>query len=240
MTWFKKLSQPTVFFASPGDVAGIRQRLLRDFDLLKWSVADHYNIQPYSWEMEMEASSTGFNAWQPIQAQIALPDYPFCRAVVLVIGERIGSPLDRSYPFEQEIDEKVKASKDGDHLVIEWEKSTDNTDFPLTGTVFEYLSAIKANKQRLAEDRTPIPVLVLVCNKESLLDSLENYFSHDDYPLTQKAKEKLQSEDAYQQWKESEYIPQVSQLRNFLNYIRRNKGIQLKFISNEEEASKLS
>ena len=82
----------------------------------------------------------------PAETQIPLAADPNCKAMLAFFGERIGTPLLDEELFKPYIGEWQESS--AGKLVTPWKPGAeDEGGFALTGTVFEVLAAMHANRQ---------------------------------------------------------------------------------------------
>jgi len=229
---FANLDGPKVFFASPGDVARLKNRLISNFYDLKIKVANDYQIEPFSWEMVVDPH-TGLEHSVPAQLQIGLPEPENCRAVVCVFGEEIGTPLNSEYLLKKIDPEFLKPSAKGFYLKPNWvDGDEENLAFPLTGTVFECLSALSMNKHR---GRPAIPLrLVFIGDKEirSGGDPLNARWG-EQWVLHLAKKSKTQGE--FDDWKPSQYRSLTQKLSNFIQFLRHHE-LLIDPISSGDEA----
>ena len=91
MQTFRHLDASYVFISAPGDLNYLRQVAWQEFDSARKRVANDYGLVIYDWLIDK--AKDGFKDWIPAQAQIPLPSDPNCRALICMLGERIGTPL---------------------------------------------------------------------------------------------------------------------------------------------------
>jgi hypothetical protein len=163
MDWFTKLDQPSIFIASPGELAALRDSIRQQVEALNRRLAD--SVRPYAWEFE--TSRTGFDHWRPLTTQIPLPSSRYCVALVCVFSERIGSPVSRAQDFPLEVlGDWGRGEAPEPHLVYPWRRGAEfEGGFALTGTVFEYFVAMAANERRgLPKNGAPPVRLIFLSN----------------------------------------------------------------------------
>lgn len=244
MWTFPSLAEPSVFVAAPGDLAYLREAVARELDALQRKVADDHGIRLYDWQVDK--AEDGFRDWVPPQGQIPLPSDPQCRAVICMLGERIGTPMPVDFdtgplgPLQALDGERAR-------LVHPWEPGAEERGgFALTGTVFEYLAALHANRTRVPErgsiEHGRPPVLLLVVGDDTVRQDLSpldaNWGGHRLFEAAeQRFRESHGSlwRSASREWEDSQYLPQVTQLRNFLRYLE-GVGVFPRLVADEEQA----
>lgn len=138
----------SIFISSAGDLANVR-RGLRD-DLRGW-LDQHgfaHLLKPYLWEEDKEDGRL-LSDRQRIQSQVPDPAAYEVPLTICLFGERCGSPLEDDLdPLASPRFEPWRASGDGPGLLHPWPRDREAQDralargqYPLTGTVFELLSA---------------------------------------------------------------------------------------------------
>ena len=244
MWTFPALAQPSIFVAAPGDLAYLREAVARELEDLQRKVADDHGIRLYDWQVDK--AEDGFRDWVPPQGQIPLPSDPQCRAVICMLGERIGTPL--SADFDTRPLGPIQALRgDGVGMVHPWEPGAEDAGgFALTGTVFEYLAALHANRERGLDEggaeRGHPPVLLLVVGDGTVREDLDpldaNWGGHR---LLEAAEPRFRESHgtrwrtAARDWEQTHYLPQVTQLRNLLRYLE-GRGIFPRIVADEGQA----
>jgi len=220
--WFAALDGPRVFLASPGDMGYMRTAILREFSALRQEVADDLGVLPYAWELER--SATGFQDWKPAQMQIPLPSSPYCRGLICLFGERIGTPLPADFPTMEIGEEGRPTESGGPRLVHPWRPGAEGDGgFPLTGSVFEYFVAIHANKRRGNPEAGAPPICLIFVGDKKIRepgDPLNAQWGR--LRLRHEAEADFNKRGEYSgfyQWVGQEYAPQLKQLKNFLAYV---------------------
>jgi hypothetical protein len=244
MWTFPALIQPSVFVAAPGDLAYLREAVARELEDLQRKVADDHGIRLYDWQVDK--AEDGFRDWVPPQGQIPLPSDPQCRAVICMLGERIGTPL--TTDFDTRPLGPIQALRgDGVGLVHPWEPGAEDAGgFALTGTVFEYLAALQANRERGHDEggaeRGQPPVLLLVVGDETVREDLDpldaNWGGHRLFEAAERRfrdSHGARWRTASREWEQTQYVPQVTQLRNFVRYLE-GRGIFPRIAADEEQA----
>lgn len=244
---FPLLPAPSVFIAAPGDVEYLREAAIREFEALVEDVADDHGLHVYNWVYDK--AEEGFKDWLPAQQQIPLPSDPLCRAVICLLGERIGTPLSVDVstaplgPLED-------VTAGGFRLVHPWEPAAaDHGGFPLTGTVFECLVALRANQEdgaRVAGDRGQEgdpPLLLLLVGDESVVEETDPLDANWGMRRLKKRmeahleqKEGRRAPKAQNAWFNDTYAPQLKQLSNFVRYLQARRGFFPCFFPEEEAA----
>jgi ankyrin repeat protein len=204
---FPSLSRPTVFIASPGDVAYLRVAVAQEFDELRLQVANDRDVDIFRWEID--TAPTGFDDSVPAQEQIYLTSDPLCRALVCILGETLGTPLG-DIPLDPLGDMR---SVNGFGPVHPWRGGAEaDGGFPVTGTVFEYLTALR----RKERDR----ILLLVAADDSVLtatDPLRANWGHRRLLATGQRTLSLPDQC---HWLPNIYTPRLVQLSNFITYLK--------------------
>lgn len=244
---FPPLSAPSVFIAAPGDLDYLREAAVREFEALVGEVADDHGLQVYNWVYDK--AEEGFRDWLPAQQQIPLPSDPLCRAVICLLGERIGTPLSSDFdtaplgPLEE-------IAAGGFRLVHPWEPAAaERGGFALSGTVFECLVALRANRDSAVaavDDRGEggdRPLLLLLVGDESIAEETDPLLGNwgmrrlkrrVDAHLEQKEGRRALS--AQNNWFNGNYVPQLVQLSNFARYLQARRGFFPHVVADEEAA----
>lgn len=228
---FARLDGPKVFFASPGDVSGLKNRLISNFYDLKIKVVNDYQIEPFSWEMVVDPD-TGLDHSVPAQLQIGLPEPENCRAVVCVFGEQIGTPLSSKYLLKKIDPDFLQPSAEGFYLKPDWVDGDENKKaFPLTGTVFECLSVISANKNG---NHPTIPLLLVFIGDKEIYSGGDplNARWGEQQVLHLAKKSKTQGE--FDDWKPRQYRALTQKLSNFIQFLRRHERLINPICSGDE------
>jgi ankyrin repeat protein len=225
---FPRLTERRVFIASPGDVSDIRVAIMHEFDAVQRQLSNDLGIDVYRWEIE--TGQDGFQDDVPAEEQIYLASDPLCDAVICVLGEKLGTPLGADIPTES-LGEVAPAG--GYRLVHEWKPgSEDDGGFALTGTVFEYLTA-------LAGKGTPRTLLLLVGDRTVLTepDPLNANWGLGHLLESASARFGSRKPDLWK-WQREVYAPQLKQLSNFIEYLRARGHVvdTSNLVSNEEDA----
>lgn len=229
-----KLHGPSVFVAAPGDVKYLRDAVIREFEALRRSVTDDHAVKLYDWVVDK--AEDGFDAWRPAQAQIPLPSDPFCRAVICIFGERVGTELPEDFPLAP-ILPALTSRTEGPRLVHPLtEDALESGGFGLSGSVFECLAALAANDAAVAREQIEHgrpPVLILVVGDETIVDEGDpldaNWGWHR---LLNAALTRFPKPGARRRWEDAEYWPQIKQLRNLIGFFSR-EGIGFRIVPDE-------
>ena len=245
MDWFTKLDEPSIFIASPGDLASLRESLCQEIEALRSRLTG--GVKPYAWEFEM--SKTGFDHWRPLPTQIPLPSSRYCLALICIFGERIGTPISQAKDFPIEvIGDWGRGHAPESHLVYPWrERAEFEGGFALTGTVFEYFVAMAANERQGLPRKGAPPILLMCVGDAGKLEP-------SSYPAVGggglylaggaaarpknhgKARPRRLAEGGARSKRAlNEYNSQIRQLQNFLQYVR-SRGRDCLFINSEKEA----
>ncbi len=234
---FPPLKRPSVFIAAPGDMEYLREAARREFEALVGQAADSHDLEVYDYRYEIGAD--GFNDWSPAQEQIPLPSDPLCRAVICLLGEKIGTPLSRDFdvsplgPLEQYQDNAA-----GVRLVHPWEEGADEQGgFALTGTLFEFLAARRSMQQQ----KRP-PVLLLLVGDETIQEETDwmvtnwgggRYRQHveETHQLRHGARHKRITRE----WEDQHHFPQLRQLINLRRYLTSGSFVP-NYVADEQQA----
>ena len=138
----------SIFISSSGDLKDLRKSLRSD--LHSWLDQHGFGhlLRPYLWEEDKEDGRL-LSDRQRIQSQLPDPASPDVPLTICLFGERCGSPLeDELDPLVYRRLDRWRADGDGPGLLHPWPRDPDAQDralafgqYPLTGTVFELLSA---------------------------------------------------------------------------------------------------
>ncbi|PRZ43819.1 ankyrin repeat domain-containing protein [Tritonibacter scottomollicae] len=138
----------SIFISSSGDLKDLRKSLRND--LHGWLDQHGFGhlLRPYLWEEDKEDGRL-LSDRQRIQSQLPDPASPDVPLTICLFGERCGSPLeDELDPLVNRRFDRWRADGDGPGLLHPWPRDPEAQDralafgqYPLTGTVFELLSA---------------------------------------------------------------------------------------------------
>jgi ankyrin repeat protein len=233
---FPSLSGPTLFVAAPGDVAYLRDIVVREHAALCVAVGDDHGVSLYQWMVDK--SVDGFADWIPAQGQLPRPSDPNCRAVICMFGERIGTPLPADFPIASLGPLDPGPDQDAPHVSHPFDPaSIERGGFALSGTVFEYLAAVEANARSYASDRGGRPpVMLLFVGDDSLHHETDPRNANwGGQRLFEQARTRIPKRGDRSRWETGDYNLQIAQLRNFFDYVRR-RGIVPLIVENEGEA----
>lgn len=239
MQTFRHLDAPYVFISAPGDLNYLRQIAWREFDSVRKRVANDYGLAIYDWLIDK--AKDGFKDWIPAQAQIPLPSDPNCRALLCMLGERIGTPLPEDFDLTALGEYASDTANSGYRLVHPWVPGAERTGgFSLTGTTFEFLAALNSNKTVVSAadlERGKPPVKLLFIGDASIRGDddprnaswgwhklYEKSFTNPDFKPAQRT-----------EWEEKRYLVDLHQLRNFLRFIEK-RGIVCDIAESIDEA----
>lgn len=235
---FPKLPRPTLFLASPGDVVRFRRTAFAVHDEIRRSLPESEQWDLFAWE-KVEADDP-FDAGVPAQEQIPRPDDPHCRAVVAIFGEWIGRPLAANFPVDMLDALDPQWQKQPYRLQFPWEPGAEERGaFPLTGSTFEVLCAIAANRAEQGDptrDERAMQVYVVGpqdVHKNTDVNDAGWGFGHLDETIGQQEKNLQRRMERY-----AELIAQRKQLRNFICYINEVRGHQTQFVADEADFEK--
>jgi ankyrin repeat protein len=238
---FPRLKEPSVFIAAPGDLHSLRRATTHLVEELRIHAADDRALAVTNWTVDL--STDGFKDWIPVQGQIPLPSDPQCQAVICMFGERIGTPLPEDFDISP-IGNTGKFAT-ATSLVHPWKNQAATLGgFSLTGTVFELLATLHSNQNTILDDQNrgrPPLLLLFVASGDLSGDLAPIDMGWGNYRLAKEAEERFQSShphtwrSEYDKWRENEYLPQLAQLRNLINFLRQF-GTHLRIVRDEEEA----
>ncbi|MEM1289660.1 MAG: hypothetical protein AAGH60_15025 [Pseudomonadota bacterium] len=226
-----------VFVSSSSDVWASRGEI--DKRLRAWfeqaGLADA--VEPYLWEKDLEGGSL-LSDRQPTQLQIPDPMDGSIPFTICIFGERCGVPLsDELPPNWCDRLKEWRATHDRPGLQHPWPKEAEEQaaqlergNFPLTGTVFELISACAVNE----EYRNLI--IGYSANK-----NVQFVVSHSDVDFNaQKEKDRItepgQSDNDRRKLEAEQYTPQVHALFNLLAYLAERQNLPC--YGSEEEMTK--
>ncbi|MFO1497158.1 MAG: ankyrin repeat domain-containing protein [Verrucomicrobiota bacterium] len=209
---FEWLEQPIdfVLLGSSKDVQHIRQEAFRLTDKIIAELALSHEVRPFEWERDI--SKNGWDARRSMQLNLPRPASSKCRAVFTVIGERIGFPLEDSFPAASIADySKLIDPTRRFRLQHPWPEKQDEAlklvadgYYPLTGTVFEYLDATGAGR----------PALLCYLANKPIRPGEGRVILNQNQWEKQMA---FNSEDERDQWRQGEYKIQTWGVHNFIN-----------------------
>lgn len=138
----------SIFISSSGDLATLRKQLLSDLKIWLDEYGLAHLLQPYLWEEEKEDGRL-LSDRQGIQHQLPDPASTQVPLTICLFGERCGSPLqDQFDPDWSKRFDRWRAQDDGPGILHPWpteraaqDEALARGQYPLTGTVFELLSA---------------------------------------------------------------------------------------------------
>lgn len=225
-----------IFISSSSDLSDTRRSL--NSSLKTWLIRHDISeaLSPYLWELDTD-SGRKLSDRISIQEQLLDPllvEVPF---VICLFGERIGVVLetpDLSEDWEFRI-KPWRCGPDGAGLVHPWptqperqKEALESGGFPLTGTVFELISALHA-------DATDNVVLAYVANKSvspQMASSDELIFN--EYQLRDQLYQDVQSKIEEEQIYEAIYRPQTQALFNLIRYLHTRNVRARRYPSSQE------
>lgn len=235
---FPPLQRPSVFIAAPGDLEYLRDAAILEFEALRRQAADDHGLQVYDWVFDK--AEDGFKDWIPAQAQIPLPSDEKCRAVICMLGERLGTPLTPDFDTRA-LGPLEDIRSDTARLVHPWIDGAEEAGgFALTGTVFEYLAALRAS----APDGRPPTMLLLVGDDtiRDMPDPLDALWGGGRLRRDAEAAFKLlhpkgnRARNEFRDWEDRFYRPQLLQLGNFVRFLNSRRNVFPRIVEDEEQA----
>jgi ankyrin repeat protein len=225
---FPPLREDTVFVAAPGDVTSLRAQIERIVRQLAEESSTYSHLRPYSWDLEFDPEGPGFEQRVSKQRQIPRPADPLCRGTICILSERIGSPQENDFPLHLLPEAQEWTDREQKYwLQHPWPQDAEAQNallekggFPLTGTVWEFLDAHRAEK----------PVF---------LAFIANHRVDPEDPSIQFGRSLLYQAyaargfHAHDEWVQRTYRPQIRALRNFAGAVIA-KGIEPKTYATEE------
>ena len=232
------MKKAVIFVSSSSDLTSTRQYLASELE--SWMRRNGVDdvIAPYLWEEEV-GDGRMLSERASIQKQLRDPfaeDVPF---TICMFGERCGVPLQDDLPpaWEKRVS-SWRAEPDGRGLIHPWPNTPDAQDqafnrggFPLTGTVFELISA------HAADDRHDNLVTAYIANEyvEDTTQADKLHFNAEKH--WQHLKEGVESERDRNELRDEVYQPQIRALLNLLKYVARRFG-PMPLYANEEALKK--
>jgi ankyrin repeat protein len=213
-----------IFISSSSDLAKSRQAIdNRLDDHLRRLGLDHL-LEPYLWEIQTDDGKM-LNDRVAIQAQLVDTFNTFTEVplVVCLFGERCGVPLQDTLPVP-EWEGRIaswRAGPDGPGLVHPWPHTQEEQDavlaqggFPLTGTVFELISACEADP----EGRQNL-VMGYVANTEVRRGADPELVEFNQHKHGGRLDEKARNPAERKRTNREDYTPQTQALFNLLAYL---------------------
>ncbi len=235
---FPRLTRPSIFLASPGDVAYLRKLTESVIEDVKQAVADDRDIDLYAWEVDKAVD--GFDDRIPAQEQIPHPCDPKCRGVVCFFGEKVGQPLSPDHPIDSLAPIEPMRDQGAYGLVIPWDpEAAHDGGFALTGSTFELLATLATIQRARDEGRglqAEIPLLLRFVGDPSVLDARDPLdAAWGNQQLLEAAQARYRGQWRFRKAFEADYENQILQLHNLARFlIARGKVPQ--FVANEDEA----
>lgn len=200
-----------VFIGSPGDVATIRQKAHRAID----GYVSRLGLRPRIdvFEFERYIKEKGWDTRVSFQFNLPRPSHQKCRAAIAILGARIGTPLERSFPAERLIANYNELADPARRyrLLHPWPaepedqlRAVNNRCYPLTGTVFEYLDARAAKR----------PVLMCYIANKEIRPGKGRVLLNDD--VWEKSIS-FSSEEEKDLWRNLTYKIETGAVHNFVN-----------------------
>lgn len=228
---FKKFDGPKVFLSSPIDLTILRGNFVKMFYNLREKVTYHQDIMPFAWEWDKPEG--GYDQGRSIVRQIPLAKGAYCKALICLFAERIGTPLANAEQYVGFLGgfEKLRTNK-GEHLVLDWKPGDENDGgFALTGTVFELLTVLSENKYLEEKGMKTIPLRIIFIGDESILEEYPEDANWGNRKLfnqkeAEYKKEKRRGRD-FDEWKRNVYYPQVQQLKNLIGFLMEKGNVQI-------------
>ncbi|MCB2077677.1 MAG: ankyrin repeat domain-containing protein [Novosphingobium sp.] len=209
------LAKLRIFISSSGDLAELREGI--DAELMVWLRENQLEdvLWPYRWEKDTGKGDL-LNDREPVQPQLFDPASDLAPFTICMFGERCGVPLSDKLPDEWK--ERVEAFREPGQfqntLVHPWPDDPDKQSafltlgcFPLTGTVFELLSALANEGANL--------ITGYVADRD--VDAFSNPAS---ITFNDSALFRMQGAPATDSEAGAAYLNQKKALFNFLTYLR--------------------
>jgi ankyrin repeat protein len=235
---FPPLESPSLFLASPSDVSYLRDISKRAF--YEFSLGDLRtdDLGLYAYEDEQCDA-----LWDPVpaQEQIPRPDDPLCRGVIAFFGEWIGRPLADGFPLEI-LDPLDPCRKDRKYrLVHPWQpEAAQSGGFSLTGSTFEVLATLAADRRAITDQNVHVPPLFLCLTgpKEALDEPSVGKARWGNRRLRNHVNEKWAEDDDERSRRSDIITKQLEQLRNFALFLEIELGLVTNFVADEDAAEK--
>lgn len=221
-------ARSVVFVSSSSDLAEVRISLWTDLKTWLSQTGIDDMMAPYLWEQETEKGRL-LRDRMPVQQQLPDPGEEGVPFTICLFGERCGVPLQDELPVEWE--QRIAPWRGTPGLAHPWPRDStrqqtllDNGCFPLTGTVFELLSALSAGD----EDHNNL-VLGYVAPRD-----VDDQTLPDDMPLNNECLwESLRANKASEKernaLRKEIYNPQVHALLNLLKYLKHSIGLPSRY-----------
>lgn len=231
----QQFDEPTIFVASSSDVDDVRKDIVATASRLLRRAALSYMGQPLSAsEWRDVVPSYGLKQTAMTQTSIPLMSSPNCRGLIAVLGELIGTPFPpefvRDYAANHIIDFDGWTAEQRFQLRIDWPNdpveamaAVDSGQYPLTGTVFEYLNACS-----IAGTPQEIPVWIGYLASEAITQgSQDKYVVLNQNLLLRNPSNEIRGRDTpparSSDWETTFYNIQTGALKNFVAALR-SKG----------------
>ncbi len=230
------MSEPKFFLASPSDVRYLRNVALGTIHDVSEGDAPSDDLDVYAWEID--TAEKPFDDLVPAQEQIHRPDDPLCRGVIAFFGEWIGRPLAEDFPLAI-LDPLDPCREDlAYRLVHPWRpEAVESGGFPLTGSTFEVLAAIAADRR--AKEGAPVrstPLLLRFVGPEKVLhEASVGRAAWGNRRLRRLVQQELEDDDDECDRRRGEIRKQLNQLRNFALFLTHVLGHVANFVQDEEE-----
>ncbi len=236
---FPPLEHPSIFLASPGDVAYLRRVCRAEIETLHHQAADDHGLRLYAWEVDTAAD--GFDDAVPAQQQIPHPSDPLCRGVICLFGEKVGSPLARHHPIDDlMVLDPIKPDDDSDApgLVIPWDNAwAERGGFALTGSTFELLATLAYREQQRLAGSTgsrPLPLLLCLVGPRDLLDASDPLkAAWGNYRHFHECQDKCGTDSACITRRLADRTLQLKQLINLVAFVKR-RGHVIRVIDSQD------
>ncbi|MEQ5768100.1 ankyrin repeat domain-containing protein [Halomonas sp. H33-56] len=236
---FPSLEHPSIFLASPGDVAYLRRACRDEIETLHHQAADDHGLRLYAWEVD--TAEDGFDDAVPAQQQIPHPSDPLCRGVICLFGEKVGSPLASHHPIDDlRVLDPMKPDDGGDipGLVIPWDNAwADRGGFALTGSTFELLATLayrERQRQEASAGSRPLPLLLCLVGPRDLLDTTEPLkAAWGNYRHFHECQDKCGTDSACITRRLEDRTQQLKQLINLVAFVQR-RGHVIRVIDSQD------
>ena len=195
-----------------------------------------FKLTPYSWDTD--AKKSWIDQHQSWQKNIPRPSDPKCQGVIVIMGERLGLPLEDGLNLNELLTNINEWTEPNHKYKLQYPWPKDDHDlaeqyvkegkFPLTGTVFEFLDAFSSPKNNALfmllgdGDVSPKYREAVTLNNESLYTYINKKYSKSE-------------ENDKQQEEKKEYFLQREMVRNFLCAFHLNKQTSQNHSTNSQE-----
>ncbi|SAL40958.1 nSTAND1 domain-containing NTPase [Caballeronia telluris] len=221
-------AKSVVFVSSSSDLAEVRVSLWTDLKTWLSQCGIDDMMAPYLWDRETEKGRL-LRDRMPVQQQLPDPGEEGVPFTICLFGERCGVPLQDKLPVEWE--QRIAPWRGTPGLAHPWPREStrqqtllDDGCFPLTGTVFELLSALSVG----GEEHDNL-VLGYVAPRDVDDPTLPDDMPLNNECLWESLRANKGSEKERNALRKEIYNPQVHALLNLLKYLKHSIGLPRRY-----------